>query len=676
MAAHFPGEHAMPSDHDAFAAHAERRHWETLAAAAARDLPPGRIGGVIAQLRQRGHVATRRASLFLGVLLATVAIGLAYYIGLPLLRAFADGAVRTSQEQVDAARAESAALDLERAEAAAALREALFLAPETVLQAVGAPIHTPLRLADGALIATTRTGAVLRSDDGGETWRETRPGLARFGVVDPAVVLSDGALVMRRQWGPALRSVDGGSTWSETAVPFDVPEPPGGSLVLADGALIALSGDGTLARSTDGGSSWTSHVVGDGLVALPVIVGDGVLVGVDQVGAILRSEDGGATWAHARIETSRAAVLDEFIGAPAPLNARTIVAAGMRGTILLSEDAGLTWREVHGASGEGLNAPVLVDDATLLATGFDGRILRSADGGKTWSEARPAPASQEGFAIPIARVGAALIALASEGTILGSTDAGASWRQLRARSGSGAGFGVPLALEDTLIAPGEEGMLLRISSGARIRPVPEDLPAGGEGDAELAAFADALDPEVRAAEPVAEALRVIDRIASRRGSVDDGLIRAQERLEAWRSGAARPEVERRAFAAFMESCRAGAAEPEGAALTIACLDAYAASEADTQRQWWQTVAEQAPQGILFLFLLATLSGLYRYNLRLAGFHNGRADALELMVAQVDKDLLTPVADALAADKVEFGAAKTPTDHAAEMATALINRAKP
>ena len=38
--------------------------------------------------------------------------------------------------------------------------------------------------------------------------------------------------------------------------------------------------------------------------------------------------------------------------------------------------------------------------------------------------------------------------------------------------------------------------------------------------------------------------------------------------------------------------------------------------------------------------------------------------------------LTALSDALAADKVEFGAAKTPTDHAAEMATALINRAKP
>jgi len=58
-----------------------------------------------------------------------------------------------------------------------------------------------------------------------------------------------------------------------------------------------------------------------------------------------------------------------------------------------------------------------------------------------------------------------------------------------------------------------------------------------------------------------------------------------------------------------------------------------------------------------------VSGLYRYSVRKAGFHDGRADALEPLAAG-------------AADKVEFGAAQTPTDHAAEMATALINRAKP
>ena len=68
-----------------------------------------------------------------------------------------------------------------------------------------------------------------------------------------------------------------------------------------------------------------------------------------------------------------------------------------------------------------------------------------------------------------------------------------------------------------------------------------------------------------------------------------------------------------------------------------------------------------------MFLLANLGGLYRYNLRLAGFHESRADALQLLAHGRDeiqlRDILagTP-GDAvnlatlfLAADKVEMGA---------------------
>ena len=44
---------------------------------------------------------------------------------------------------------------------------------------------------------------------------------------------------------------------------------------------------------------------------------------------------------------------------------------------------------------------------------------------------------------------------------------------------------------------------------------------------------------------------------------------------------------------------------------------------------------------------------------------GPRDGLQNEAARIDT-----------ADKVEFGAAKTAVDHAAEMATALINRTKP
>ena len=92
-----------------------------------------------------------------------------------------------------------------------------------------------------------------------------------------------------------------------------------------------------------------------------------------------------------------------------------------------------------------------------------------------------------------------------------------------------------------------------------------------------------------------------------------------------------------------------------------------------------------PPGILLLFLLATLGGLYRYNLRLAGFHSSRADLLELVIlGQVNLDgaaagegahPFPQLADALAADKVQFGKANMPSDQAVEMFKAFMARAK-
>lgn len=90
------------------------------------------------------------------------------------------------------------------------------------------------------------------------------------------------------------------------------------------------------------------------------------------------------------------------------------------------------------------------------------------------------------------------------------------------------------------------------------------------------------------------------------------------------------------------------------------------------------LAQNAPPGILLLFLLATLSGLYRYTIKLAGFHHGRADALELIVAEEAPDAarFQSYAATLGADGVEFKEGKPPTEAAGDMAAALIQRFGP
>ena len=134
----------------------------------------------------------------------------------------------------------------------------------------------------------------------------------------------------------------------------------------------------------------------------------------------------------------------------------------------------------------------------------------------------------------------------------------------------------------------------------------------------------------------------------------------------------------------METCRGPAAYSDGASfdpgkadsITLACTNAWQA-EQDRQRQsWWGALAEQVPPGILLLFLLATLSSLYRYNLRLAGFHHSRADVLEIISEKMSFDEIKSLSDisvSFAADKVEFARANTPADQATEIAKAVLSQ---
>ena len=202
------------------------------------------------------------------------------------------------------------------------------------------------------------------------------------------------------------------------------------------------------------------------------------------------------------------------------------------------------------------------------------------------------------------------------------------------------------------------------------------LAAGSGGDLELQKVIDTNWASLGQVEDATPVLADFERLKVERAGVDADLAEAQNELDKLASGVATLEERQEAFETFMAGCRAGQEETSEGAVTTACVEAYRAGEAAELRDWWSVLAEQVPQGILLLFLLATLSGLYRYNIRLAGFHYSRADALELLVSNVSIKDLTALADALAADNVKIGAAKTPTDHAAEMATALMNRAKP
>nr|MDJ0823357.1 hypothetical protein [Paracoccaceae bacterium] len=65
------------------------------------NVPEGRIGGVIRQLRARGAEAQRRAWWLLVFLIIVIFAGLGFYLGLPFFQQFADGRKQTLDIQID-----------------------------------------------------------------------------------------------------------------------------------------------------------------------------------------------------------------------------------------------------------------------------------------------------------------------------------------------------------------------------------------------------------------------------------------------------------------------------------------------------------------------------------------------------------------------------------------------
>jgi hypothetical protein len=143
-----------------------------------------------------------------------------------------------------------------------------------------------LTLADDALIgADATTGRVLASEDGGESWQER----SRLPLVALAAHPADPELLVGSSSEGLVRSADGGRTWRQLA---DV-EP--GYLTADEAGFVVAQAQGLIAVSEDG-REW--RAVGT-LPGPPEALAGGpagaLLAAATDVG-LLRSDDGGRSW--------------------------------------------------------------------------------------------------------------------------------------------------------------------------------------------------------------------------------------------------------------------------------------------------------------------------------------------------------------------------------------------
>jgi photosystem II stability/assembly factor-like uncharacterized protein len=228
-----------------------------------------------------------------------------------------------------------------------------------------------------------------RTTDGGQTWAvDTFAPTADIGALaidpsNPSVVYASGA------GGGILRSADGGETWrtilSDTAAVVSIAIDP------KDPATL-YAADGSLRKSTNGGETW--NLIRDGFGSLVRLVavdsgGSGTIFAADF--ELHRSEDGGESWS---------VVLPQPVFGIATASAFPgTVYAATGPPILKSLDNGSTWltttpfesdlNEVSAISSSA-DGVVYVLAYSLGYHGFvwGGTPLVSADGGASWRTIR------------------------------------------------------------------------------------------------------------------------------------------------------------------------------------------------------------------------------------------------------------------------------------------------
>jgi hypothetical protein len=257
----------------------------------------------------------------------------------------------------------------------------------------------------GRVFAGTREG-LLRSDDGGLTWRPS--GFEGRRVTSVACGPSTVHVGTK---GPRLfRSGDGGDTWIELEefralrrwfwwTPVSKPnrEAEVSSIVVSredEGTLVVGIEAGAVVRTTDGGRTWEGHkrhTLRDCHTLAPHPNVPGYVYEGGALGSAF-SRDGGRTWTRARRGLGRAWYGWAAAGDARDPEVRYLSAA--RGVRKAHGRRPLGW--IFRASGEEPWRPVLeveampyslisLDDG-LVAGLSDGRVLFSEEQGEAWSE--------------------------------------------------------------------------------------------------------------------------------------------------------------------------------------------------------------------------------------------------------------------------------------------------
>lgn len=297
------------------------------------------------------------------------------------------------------------------------------------------------------LVAAGELGHILIADSPDGPWREAKVEPNRGSTFTRAAFIGDKIALAVGHDGWIVRSADGGETWKEVAFDQGRPDPLLGIAGPFEGTLFAFGAFGLFMSSTDQGQSWQPAPLtieeADGAKPKPKAEVD---PNADPFANFAATADSQA---------------DRHLNAMAQLPDGSLVLVGERGTVLQSRDTGATWKPLESGY-EGSFFGVLALEQRILAFGMRGNAFYSDDQGKTWTRAETPRRVSLFSGLVLASGDVALVG--DNNTVLVSKDRGATFTVGTEAKTRGLAAGLAEGLElpgNTLLTVGDTGIVQR-----------------------------------------------------------------------------------------------------------------------------------------------------------------------------------------------------------------------
>jgi photosystem II stability/assembly factor-like uncharacterized protein len=308
-------------------------------------------------------------------------------------------------------------------------------------------------------------GAIHRTADGGETWRE--PGALPGGEAGPGfatdIAFADESVGLVATGNGIYRTTDGGASWALVA---NAPVTGLNGLDLAGPTTAYAVGTGSVLRSTDAGSTWSARPVPAALrttrfTSIRCADPQLCLITAEPGDRLVRTANGGTS----------------FTSLPSPASGTLAIAftspgraaaTGAGGSSAVSSDAGVTWSRVDGSL-PGTFTELRGDSASrAFAIGRGGALARTLDGGRSWLTV---PAPTTGDVVDVSFAGELTgFLLDDEGVLYRTDDGGNGWQAVFADEV--AGFQAVAALDaDRVVLVGARGIRRSVDGGHTFSPV-------------------------------------------------------------------------------------------------------------------------------------------------------------------------------------------------------------